>query len=177
MILFLSRFRWSAKRLRLLHDSLGAALLGLAVDWLLARQPVRVLSLLFWLHSTRKCLALLSMSYLRLAFSALVMTGATDERTMVRWDDRFVVVVVGLAHASLVCWLAHSLANSEPLFCCPKVSWQECYGRQVWPSCAAICTFGVRNLLGYLATVFHCSHCSICNRQNNSAITFGWRRS
>lgn len=174
--MFLSRFRWSAKRLRLLHDSLGSARLGsvlATVDWLLARQPVRVLSLLFWLHSTRKCLALLSMSYLRLAFSALVMTRATDERTMGhRYDG-----TIGSLSLSWAWHTPRSFAGSltrwrsEPLFCCPKVSWQECYGRQVWPSCAAICTFGVRNLLGYLATVFH------CNRQNNSAITFGWRRS
>lgn len=134
--MFLSRFRWSAKRLRLLHDSLGSARLGsvlATVDWLLARQPVRVLSLLFWLHSTRKCLALLSMSYLRLAFSALVMTRATDERTMGLCDDGTMGRSVRCRCRGLGTRLARLLARSlagaaNPFFVAQKLAGRNVMG-------------------------------------------------
>lgn len=97
-------------------------------DWLLARQPVRVLSLLFWLHSTRKCLALLSMSYLRLAFSALVMTRATDERTMGLCDD-------GTIGSLSLSWAWHtprsfadSLAQRTPFFVAQKLAGRNVMG-------------------------------------------------
>lgn len=48
-----------------------------------------------------------------------------DDGTLVRWDDRFVVVVVGLAHASLVCWLAGA---ANPFFVAQKLAGRNVMG-------------------------------------------------
>lgn len=149
--MFLSRFRWSAKRLRLLHDSLGSARLGsvlATVDCGLAPcAPASSCPKSFVLaaqHSQMPGIIIYEL------FTLSIFCSCYDQS-----NRRTDVGTIGSLSLSWAWHTPRSFAGSltrwrsEPLFCCPKVSWQECYGRQVWPSCAAICTFGVRNLLGY----------------------------